>query len=156
MIGRVSGSGMARLQQRVEVTRPLEAVFAFVANPANDARWGSFLVEVTQVSPGPLGVGARFRYLARFAGRQFELVREETEFEPNRRQAVRTISGPIRFGGTLTFEAIPDGTRITLCGGGRAGGFFGLPSRCCCAAQRSLRSDFASLKRLLERQPQDE
>jgi hypothetical protein len=49
MIGRVGGSGMAQLQQSVEVT---------------------------QVSPGPLGVGARFRYLARFAGRQFELVRE--------------------------------------------------------------------------------
>jgi hypothetical protein len=39
---------------------------------------------VIQVSPGPLEVGARFRYLARFAGRQFELVREVTQYEPNR------------------------------------------------------------------------
>jgi hypothetical protein len=111
---------MAQLQQSVDIARPLEEVFAFVANPGNDAQWGSNLLEVTQVSRGPLGVGARFRYKARFAGRQFELVREVTEYEPNRRQAVKTISGPLRFGGVRTFEAIPGGTRITLTGGGRA------------------------------------
>jgi hypothetical protein len=55
---------------------PLEEVFAFVANPGNDARWGSNLVEVMQVSPGPLGVKATFCYKARFGGRPFELVRE--------------------------------------------------------------------------------
>jgi hypothetical protein len=79
-----------------------------------------------------------------------------TEYEPNRRQAVTTVSRPIRFGGTRTFEAIPDGTRITLRGGGRAGGFFGLAAPFLLrAAQRSLQSDLASLKQLLERQPQD-
>jgi hypothetical protein len=113
-------------------------------------------VEVTQVSPGPLGVGARFCYKARFGGRPFELVREVTEDEPNRRQAVKTISGSLRWGGGRTFEAIPGGTRITCSGGGRAGGFFGLAVPLLLrAAQRSLRSDLASLKRLLEGQPQD-
>jgi hypothetical protein len=63
---------------------------------------------------------------------------------------------PIRFGGTRTFEAIPGGTRITFSGGGRAGGFFGLAEPLLLrAAQWSLRSDLASLKRLLEGQPQD-
>jgi Polyketide cyclase / dehydrase and lipid transport len=146
---------MAPLQQSVGIARPLEEVFAFVANSANDALWGSNLVEVTQVSPGPVGVGARFRYVARFAGRQFELVREVTEYEPNRRQAVKTVSGPLRFGGVRTFEAIPDGTRVTLTGGGRMGGFFGLAEPLLLrAAQRSLRTDLATLKRLLEDQPQ--
>jgi hypothetical protein len=146
---------MAQLQQSLEVTRPLEEVLAVVANPGNDARWGSNLLEVTQVLPGPLGVEARFCYKARFAGRQFELVREVTEDEPNRRQAVKTVSGPIRFGGTRTFQAIPGGTRITFSGGGRAGGFFGLAEPLLLrAAQPSLRSDLASLKRLLEGQSQ--
>lgn len=143
---------MAQLQQSVEIARPLAEVFAFVANPGNDAKWGSNLLEVTQLSPGPLGVGARFRYKARFAGRRFELVREVTEYEPNRRQAVKTISGPLRFGGVRTFEAIKGGTRVTLTGGGRAGGFFGLAEPLLLrAAQRSLRADLTSLKRLLER-----
>ncbi len=97
---------MAQMHQSVDIARPLEEVFAFVANSANDALWGSNLVEVTKISPGPIGVSSRFRYTARFAGRQFELVREITEYEPNRRQAVKTISGPLRFGGVRTFEAI--------------------------------------------------
>jgi uncharacterized membrane protein len=146
---------MVQMQKSVEIARPLEEVFAFVANPGNDARWGSNLAEVTQLSPGPLGVGVRFRYKARFAGREFELVREVTEYEPNRRQAVKTISGPLRFGGVRTFEAIPGGTRVTLTGGGRVGGFFGLAEPLLLrAAQRSLRADLASLKRLLEGRPE--
>jgi uncharacterized membrane protein len=146
---------MAQMQQSVDIARPLEEVFAFVANSANDALWGSNLVEVTKVSPGPVGVGSRFRYKVRFAGREFELVREITEYEPNRRQAVKTISGPLRFGGVRTFEAIPGGTRLTLTGGGRTGGFFGLAEPLLLrAAQRSLRTDLVTLKRLLENQTQ--
>jgi uncharacterized membrane protein len=146
---------MAQMQQSVDIARPLEEVFAFVANSANDALWGSNLVQVTKVSPGPVGVGSRFRYKVRFAGREFELVREITEYEPNRRHAVKTISGPLRFGGVRTFEAIPGGTRLTLTGGGRAGGFFGLAEPLVArAAQRSLRTDLATLKRLLEDQTQ--
>jgi hypothetical protein len=83
------------------------------------------------------------------------LVREITEYEPNRRHAVRTISGPLRLGGVRTFEAIPGGTRLTLAGGGRAGGFFGLAEPLLArAAQRSLWIDLATLKRLLEDQTQ--
>jgi hypothetical protein len=145
---------MAPLQQSVEVTRPLE-ILAVVANPGNDARWGSNLLEATQVSLGRLGAEARFCYKARLAGRRLELVREVTEGEPNRRQAVKTVSGFIRFGGTRTFQAIPGGTRIPFSGGGRAVGFFGLAEPLLLrAAQRSLRCDLASLERLLEGQPQ--
>jgi hypothetical protein len=72
-----------------------------------------------------------------------------------RRQAVKTISEPLRFGGVRTFEAIPGGTRITLTGDGRAGGFFGLAEpQLLRAAQRSLRTDLATRKRLLEGQTQ--
>ena len=110
---------MAQLQQSVDIARPLEEVFAFVANPGNDARWGPICWRCPGLTR-PAGGGARFRYKAHFTGRQFELVREVTEYEPNRRQAVKTISGPLRFGGVRTFEAIPGGTRITLTGGGRA------------------------------------
>jgi hypothetical protein len=47
----------------------------------------------------------------------------------------------------------PGGTRITLTGAGRAGGFFGLAEPLLRAAQRSQRTDLATLKRLLEGQP---
>jgi hypothetical protein len=68
----------------------------------------------------------------------------------------RPSPAPLRRGGGRTFEAIPDDTQITFSGGGRAGGFFGLAEPLLLrAAQRSLRTNLASLKRLLEDQPQD-
>jgi hypothetical protein len=45
---------MTQMQYGVDIARPLEEVLAF-ANPGNDARWGSNLVQVTQLSPTPLG-----------------------------------------------------------------------------------------------------
>jgi hypothetical protein len=146
---------MTQVQQSVDIAQPLKEVFAFVGDPANDALWGSALVEVEQVTPGPLAVGTRFRYVVRFAGRQFETVREVTEYDPNHRLANKTISGPIKFEGARVFEAIEGGTRVTLTGGGRSTGFFGpaepLVLR---AAKRALHNDLISLKRLLEDQSQ--
>jgi hypothetical protein len=84
------------------------------------------------------------------------LVREVTRYERNHRQVVRTVSGPICYGGVLAFEAIPGGTHITFSGGGRAGRFLSLaePPQLC-AAQRPLRSDLANLKRLRKGQLKD-
>lgn len=46
---------MAQMEQSVDIARPLEEVFAFVANSANDALSGSNPVQVTKLSPGPVG-----------------------------------------------------------------------------------------------------
>jgi polyketide cyclase/dehydrase/lipid transport protein len=130
------------MQQSVDIARPLEEVFAFVANPANDARWGSQPAGGHPSLARPAGGGNQVPLPRRFAGRQFELVREVPVHEPNRRQVVKTTSGPLRFGGVRTFEAISGGTRITLTGGGRAGGFFDLPDPLLLrVAQRSLRTE---------------
>jgi hypothetical protein len=147
---------MAPLQQSVGIARPLEEVFAFVANPANDARWGSNLVEVTRVSPGPLGAEARFCYKARFAGRQFELVREVTEDEPNRWQAVKTISGPAAVGRRPHLRGDPGRHPDHLQRWRSVGRVLRFAEPLLLrAAPRSLRTNLASLKRLLEGQPQD-
>jgi len=72
-----------------------------------------------------------------------------------RRQAVRPSPSPSASAACGPFEAIPGGTRITLTGDGRAGGFFGLAEpQLLRAAQRSLRTDLATRKRLLEGQTQ--
>ena len=107
---------MAQTQQSVDIARPLQQVVAILANPVNDALWGSNLVEVTKISPGPPGVGSRFRSKVRFAGRELELVREITEYEPNRRPAVKTISGPCGSAASGPCSRSPGGTRVTLTG----------------------------------------
>jgi hypothetical protein len=144
---------MAQMQQSVDIARPLEEVFAFVANSANDALWGSNLVEVTKVSPGPVGWARSAKRFASLAGSSSWCVRSPST-SPTAARGQDHLR-PLRFGGVRTFEAIPGGTRLTLTGGGRAGGFFGLAEPLLLrAAQRSLRTDLATLKRLLEDQTQ--
>ena len=57
MIATVRGSRDGIVAQSVKVTRPQREVFVLGANPTNDARRGSNLLEG---SPGPLGVEDRF------------------------------------------------------------------------------------------------
>jgi hypothetical protein len=68
---------MAQMQQSLEIARPLVEVFAFVANPG-DAWWAQPVGGHPSLAR-PAGGGGRFRYQARLAGRQFQLVREVTE-----------------------------------------------------------------------------
>jgi hypothetical protein len=105
---------------------------AFVTNPGNDARWGSNLVQVTQLSPGPGGGRFQVPLPGPLRWPAVELVREVTEYQPNRRQAVKIISGPLRWGGVGSSEAIPGGTRITLTGSAAQVASSAWPSRCCC------------------------
>jgi hypothetical protein len=145
---------MAQMQQRVDIARTLEEVFAFVANSANDALWGSNLVEVTKVSTGPVGwaPGSATRP-ASLAGSSSWCVRSPST-SPT--AATQSRPSPAPCGSAAwTFEAIPGGTRLTLTGSGRSGGFFGLAEPLLArAAQRSLRTDLATLTRLLEDQTQ--
>jgi hypothetical protein len=143
---------MAQLQQSVDIARPLEEVFAFVANPGNDARWGSNLVEVTQLSPSPLGWGqvplpGPRCWPAVRAGARGDRVRAQPP--PGGQDHLRAAS--VRRRSDLRGD--PGRHPDHPIGGGRAGGFLGLAEPLLLrAAQRSLRTDLATLKRLPEGQ----
>ena len=77
----------------VTIRRPVADVFAVLTNLENAARW-SRAIEETVITPGPMGVGTRRRAVVPgFAGRTMENVMELTEFEPDRRLAMRSVSG---------------------------------------------------------------
>ena len=60
---------MAQMQQSMDIARPLEEVFAFVANSANDALWGSNLVEVKGLTrPGGGGLRVPLQGSLRWPG----------------------------------------------------------------------------------------
>jgi len=42
--------------QSVEINRPVEGVFAFLQNTANETQWQQGLIESKQTSDGPLGM----------------------------------------------------------------------------------------------------
>ncbi len=64
---------------------------------------------------GELGVGARYEQTASGpAGRSISADVEVTDFEPDRRVAFVTTSGPVRPSGEYLFETVPSGTRVTF------------------------------------------
>lgn len=116
-----------RFEESVEIARPPEEVFAFVADSENDARWTPQVEEVRKTSEGPVGVGTTYEAVVSLLGRRFEVTGEISEYdEPNRKLGLRTVSGPLRIEAVRTVEAVPGGARFTLTAEMRTGGFFWL------------------------------
>jgi uncharacterized protein YndB with AHSA1/START domain len=97
----------------VVIARPVEDVFAVLTNVENAARW-SRAVEEKMTTPGPFRVGSKRRAVVPlFGGRTTENEMELTEFELNRRLAMRGVSGfafLVRV--SIDFERVETGTRL--------------------------------------------
>ena len=136
----------------VVVERPIEEVFAFTADPNNDALWQSTTLEAEQTSEGPVGAGATFRNTTKFLGRRFDTSYELTEYEPPREQRYRVTSGPIPGEIRYLFEPAGEGsTRFTQNFQAEVGGFFRLAEPLVARAiRRQMQADMATIKDVLE------
>ncbi|MBA2461345.1 MAG: SRPBCC family protein [Actinobacteria bacterium] len=142
---------MSQVEESAVVKRSPEEVFALVGDPKNDGQWASTVREARQTSPGPLGVGTTFEQTVRLLGRRIELGIEVTEYEPNRKLAIRLISGPVKGTGRRIVDPADGGTRLTLAAEGRSGLFFNLAEPLVAwAIRRELRAGLAKLKEMLE------
>jgi uncharacterized membrane protein len=103
---------MVRIEQRVVIDRPIEEVFSFMTDFANITRWETGILEAGQVTPGPLGLGARGHDVRKFMGKRAETVYEVTEYAPPGRFAVRSLSGPTPVEASYAFESAEGGTRV--------------------------------------------
>ncbi len=99
---------MISMKHAVVINRPVEDVFAFVADQANEPQWHT---DVLEVDPGrPLQLGASVTWLVRFMGSNTYVV-EVTAFEPPRRIELTTRQGPLRPILTHTFQGTDGATR---------------------------------------------
>jgi carbon monoxide dehydrogenase subunit G len=97
----------------VTVRRPVEAVFAFVADGEQCTRWRSGVLDIKRVSGD--GVGTRYAQGVKGPmGRRIAADYEVTVFEPNRRLDFQTMTGPARPHGRYDFESVEGGTRLTF------------------------------------------
>jgi hypothetical protein len=80
------------------VQRPPEVVFDFVARHhfENHPRWDPDLLEMSQTSSGPVGVGTTARVIRRQGRRRVEGTATVMEYEPDRRAAWDVRFGPFR------------------------------------------------------------
>ena len=107
----------------VTIGRSVEDVFAVLTHLENAPKW-SRAIEETLTTPGPMGIGTRRRAVVpTFAGRTTVNEMELTEFEPNRRLAMRSISGfPFEVRIAIDFIRVGDGTRLDWCASFEPGG----------------------------------
>ena len=82
---------MFTIQQTVTIARPVDQVFAFLAEPDNIPRWRPDVLEVTS-GGGRLQMGSEFDEVIHFGGRKTQTFRVNM-FEPNETLEVAAIAG---------------------------------------------------------------
>jgi uncharacterized protein YndB with AHSA1/START domain len=141
---------MVSLEVSVVINRPIDEVFAYLADEENNLTWRSGTVEAKKTSVGPVGVGTIYRVTNITMGRRFEGQAEVIEYEPNRHYATRNRSGlPVET--KRTFEPVDGGTRVTFTVKADLTGVFRSAEPLFeNIGRRRLESDVADLKDLLE------
>lgn len=104
---------MIRLQEAIEVPRPIDEVFSYASNFSNAAQWDPGVAESAKTSPGRLGVGTVFSLRVRFGPRAIPMTYVIRVYEPPRRVVLEGSGGSIHALDEIEFVATPRGTRIT-------------------------------------------
>ena len=103
---------MATFENIVMIRRPIEEVFAFLANFENVPQWNHAIVETHKVSEGPVGVGTIYQQVRSVPSRSEERF-EVTAYKPARHLEIRGQLGPFPARLSYALDAIPEGTRVT-------------------------------------------
>jgi uncharacterized protein YndB with AHSA1/START domain len=143
---------MIQHQVTIHINRPVEQVFAFLADSKNLRTWQSNLVENKQLTEGSVGVGTRFREVRRTGPRQSEIQAEITDFELNKYFATKTLTKP-QVTVSYTFENENGGTRLTYKFVMITSGFMRLLEPLIASSiKKDSDSDYEKLKHMLEHQ----
>jgi uncharacterized membrane protein len=100
---------MIHFENTLEINRPVEEVFAFLADFQNVPRWNYYVTDVRQLSDGPVEVGSTFHQVRKTDQQDYEI----TEYEPGRRVVVKTLPGETpRFERRFELEGENGSTRV--------------------------------------------
>jgi uncharacterized membrane protein len=103
---------MSSISGEIVINRPVDEVFDFVADERNEPRYNPRMLRADKLSPGPIGLGTRFRAEMTSRQRPVELSIEFIGFERPRRLASLTRLATMEIRGALTFDPVPGGTRM--------------------------------------------
>jgi uncharacterized protein YndB with AHSA1/START domain len=103
---------MSSISGEIVINRPVEEVFDFVADERNEPRFNPRMLRADKLSPGPIGLGTRFRAEMTSRQRPVEMTMENTGYERPRRLASTTRLSTMEIRGTLTFDPVSGGTRM--------------------------------------------
>jgi uncharacterized membrane protein len=141
---------MMKVEHSIIINKPVEEVYAYVNDPENSATWQGG-VESVEYSDATQQVGTKFVEVRKFMGREMKTKLEITALEENKKYAAKTLSGPVPYEVTVTFDAVDGGTKMTTRVEGEPGGFFKLAEGAVTKQlANSLEEDGAHLKSILE------
>jgi uncharacterized membrane protein len=142
---------MARIDDSIDIKRPVDQVFAYTTDAKNWPKWQSFIKEAEQTSQGSMNVGTTFQGVSRLLGRSMKWTAQVTEHELNKKWSKNITCGSMAITEHVAYEPIEGGTAFTISYDMKAGGFLKLLS---IPLTRSMRKEtkrsLSNLKRLLE------
>jgi uncharacterized protein YndB with AHSA1/START domain len=105
---------MPQAERSVTIARPVDAVFAYLADGEKCPQWRSGVLDIKRIS-GDGGLGTRYRQGVKGPmGRRIAADYEVTTFEPNRRIEFQAVAGPARPHGRYDLAPDDGGTRLTF------------------------------------------
>jgi uncharacterized protein YndB with AHSA1/START domain len=104
---------MAPLVSTIDIARPPQDVFSYVADPTRFAEWQHDVVRV-QTDGNPLDPGSTFTTIRRIGGVERTMTQEVVEVRAPGRWVVRGIDGPIRPQSSVTIEPLDGGARSRI------------------------------------------
>lgn len=135
----------------ITIDRPIDEVYAVLADPNRIPEWATGALEVKHVSGAPGQEGAIYAQTGRFLGRPVQLSYKVTGAEPGKRLAIQTVSGPIPIKFEYRFRPVGESTEVHATAEGEASNFFKLAEPLLAtAARRQMVTEFGNLKDLLE------
>ena len=138
----------------VVIARPIDEVFAFIADARNRPQWDDSVESEELTSPEPVGRGSTVRTRMRSMGRDYEYTWEVVEHEPPWRQRIESTSGPLATTLAYDLDEHGDGTALRFSVTGRPTGFMRVIQPLIARrTQQNLDTAFARLKEVLESGP---
>ena len=136
-----------KIEQSVVIKKPLEEVFAYSQDIENAAKWQNG-VESVVLDKGPdNAIGSQFTEVRKLLGKEMRTTLETTAFSENEKWEAKVVKGPVPYEVTMTYESVPEGTKITTVVVGELKGFFKLAENVVASSiEKSLAEDFALLK----------
>lgn len=85
---------MIQFEHSIEINRPVQEVFQFLANPRDFPKWQTEVVQSTLTSPGPIGLGTTFDEAVKIMGWKVHTTFEITQYDLDKKVCIRATSRP--------------------------------------------------------------
>jgi len=146
---------MARIEESIEIKRPVDKVFAYTTDANNWSKWQSFILQAEQTSQGPMNVGTSFKGVSRMMGRSMKWTAIATEYESNKKWGKNITCGSMAIEEHVIYNLVQGGTTFTIVYDMKAGGFLKLLSPVMAGSMRKeTKKSLGNLKSILETQIQ--